>query len=666
MTDLRDDATTDAPALADDGIWARVGRLVTRHPVRVLAGSLVLVLLPLLALPAMTLTHDTLADLPGDAASVAGYRALQRHFAPGETSPLILVVDHDRPVTEPASLLALGDLSRNLRRLDEVDSVRSVAMPTDGEVPQVEGGEDAAAQIGEFRDQLQAAADGAGRLADGAARLEAGLATMATRLPELSSGLTEAESGAGRLLDGTLRLRDGVTELRGGLGDLRTGLVAAGDGAGRLRTDVAEPADAAIREAWEALDAFTVGRTDPEYERAARATGEAYGRITGEHPVTGEPVEDGYAGLAAALAELEDGLAEAVRGVDALDAGAGQLDTGLTEVAEGLRRLRAGLADARPGVAELRDGVDRLRDGAGQLASGAGELRRRLAEGAAQLDDAGFEQLVPGLGRDAAGPFVVTPGMLRAMPEIGDRLSFFLADDDTRTRVFVGLATSAFSPAALDTVDRVTEIAALSLNGSPLASATVAPTGVSAFFNDVDTAADRDFTLIVIAVILGVFLVLVVLLRAVVAPLYMVATVLLSFASALGLTTLVFQGVLGRPGLAWWIPPFLYVLLVALGADYNIYLMSRVREEADRRTTREAVGEATRLTGGVITSAGLILAGSFAALMAAELDSLRQMGFATTVGILLDTFVVRTFLVPSIATLFGRHNWWPSARSRHA
>ncbi len=524
---------------------------------------------------------------------------------------------------------------------------------------------DAAARIGEFQDRLQAAADGAGRIADGAARLEDGLTTIAARLPELSQGLDRAGTGTAELLDGVAQLRTGVDRLRDGLGQLRDGLVEARDGAGQLRTDVAEPADAAVREAWDALEAFTVGKADPEYERAARATGEAYGRITGEDPLTGRQVQPGYDGLAAALGELEAGLGEAVDGAGELRDGTGRLDDGLAQLADGLRQLRDGLDDAEPGVAQLRDGVDRLAAGAAELQDGAARLRRGLAEGASQLADSGLDQLVPGLGEDT-GPFVITPGMLEALPEVRDQLGFFLADDDTRTRVFVGLAVSPFAPEALDTVDRVQEVAELSLNGSPLEDATVASTGVSAFFNDVDAAADRDFTLIVGAVILGVFLVLVLLLRALVAPLYMVATVLLSFASALGITTLVFQGLLGRPGLAWWIPPFLYVLLVALGADYNIYLMSRVREEAERRTTREAVAEGTRLTGGVITSAGLILAGSFAALMAADLSSMREMGFATTVGILLDTFVVRTFLVPSIATLLGRHNWWPSARSREA
>lgn len=663
MTEPRHGEPSATPIEEDDGLWGRIGRLVVAHPVRLLLASSLVVMLPILALPSMELSHDTLDDLPSSADSVIGYDALDAHFPPGETAPLVLVIDDDTDVTAPASLRALADLSRNLKRLDEVETVRSLAMPTNGEVPDVDASADATAELQEFEDGLARATDGAARLRDGASQLATGLERIDARLPELRDGLADGTDGVAQLLDGIGELRGGTGQLRDGLARLRTGLVEARDGAARLRTDVAEPADASIREAWAAIEDFTIGAADPQFERAARATGETYGRITGEDPLTGEPVRPGYDGLAPALGELESGLGEAVTGTDQLAGGAGQLDGGLARVEDGLVALRDGLAEAEPGVADLQDGIARLLDGARRLEDGADELRRGLAQGQAELADSGIDQLVPGLvGGEDAGPFVITPGLLDALPEVRDELRLFLADDDTRTRVLIGLSVSPFSPAALDAVDRVVEVSTLSLNGSPLEDATVAPTGVSSFFNDVDEASDRDFDLILVAVILGVFLVLVVLLRALVAPLYMVVTVLLSFASALGIATLVFQGALGSPGIAWWIPPFLYVLLVALGADYNIYLMSRVREEAERRDTRSAVAEATRLTGGVITSAGLILAGSFAALMSAELESMRQMGFATTVGILLDTFVVRTLLVPSIAVILGRWNWWPSRR----
>lgn len=648
------------PAEADGSYWGRLATYVTTHPGRTLALALVLVLPPLLALPSLRLSHDTLDELPPGTSSVEGFDVLAEHFAPGEVSPLILVIDGDSSVYEPASFRALGDLSRNLKRMPQVATVRSVAMPTDGEVPDL-GDRDDVGALEQLPQELTRAASGAARIADGAAAIRDGLAEIDRRLPELADGVDAARDGADELLDGVQRLRDGMVALRAGLGELRDGLVRARDASGQLRDDVAVPTDAALREAWDALRSFTVGLGDPEYERATRNVGEAYGRVTGEDPVTGQPVAEGYEGLAAALDDLATGLGSAVDGVDDLDAGAGQLTDGLDAVADGLRQLRDGFAEAGPGIEELQDGIEQLLAGARLLAPGAQELADGLEAGAVAIDQAGLTDVL--LGTDA-GPFVLTPGIVAALPDIRDDLAFFVTEDETRTRLFIGLADTPFDQAAIDAVDEIERTAQRTLLGSPLEDARVVPTGVSAFFNDLDAASARDFRLIIVAVIVGVFLVLVLLLRAVVAPLYMVATVLLSFGSALGIAVIAFQGVLGQQGLAWWIPPFLYVLLVALGADYNIFLMSRVREEAETRTTRNAVAEGMRLTGGVITSAGLILAGTFAALMAAPMSSLQQMGFATTVGILLDTFVVRTFLVPALAVLVGRHNWWPSSRAR--
>lgn len=657
--------------MSDEGIWVRIARLVNQHPVRVFAASAAVILLPALAAPTVALSYDTLSELPDDSESVRSFEVLADHFPPGELSPVLIVVEDEAAVTRPASMRALGDLSKNLRRLPSVASVRSVAMPTNGEAPEL--GEAQAAELDRlesFDEELVRAADGARRLEDGLRRLVDGLTRVDRELPTLDEGLAEARRGVGQLLDGVREARDGAGKLADGARRLQDGIAEARDGAARLRDDVAIPAEASIRAAWETLtEDFTVGRADPAYADALEQVGQTYGRLTGEDPRTGEPVEAGYDGLAAALDELATGLDEVADGAGRLADGTAELQDGLGRVEQGLVALRDGLDEAAPGVDELRDGIDRLLSGARRLQDGADQLATRLQEGATEVEKADLGSLVStlagsGAEGEEAGPFVVTAGLLDAVPDLREDLGLFLARDDTTTRIFVGLTTDPFANASVAAIDDIRETTALSLRDSPLQDATVHVTGISALFDAVDTTASGDLPLLVTAVVIGVFLVLVLLLRALVAPIYMVLTVLLSFGAALGLTSMVFTGLLGHEALAWWLPPFLFVLLVALGADYNIYLMSRVREEAETKPTRRAVADATRSTGGVITSAGLILAGTFAALMAARVDSLVQMGFATTMGILLDTFVVRTLLVPSLATLLGRHNWWPGRRAR--
>src|SRR4051812_39974584 len=130
----------------------------------------------------------------------------------------------------------------------------------------------------------------------------------------------------------------------------------------------------------------------------------------------------------------------------------------------------------------------------------------------------------------------------------------------------------------------------------------------------------------------------------------------------MGLTALVWQDLLGKP-VDFTTPLLAFVILVAVGADYNILLMSRVREES-RRATRAGVARAVGATGGVITSAGLIFAGTFIAMATSPVIGLAETGFAVAFGLLLDTFVVRSLLVPSVAAMLGRANWWPGERNR--
>lgn len=188
--------------------------------------------------------------------------------------------------------------------------------------------------------------------------------------------------------------------------------------------------------------------------------------------------------------------------------------------------------------------------------------------------------------------------------------------------------------------------------------------GVTATQVDTNDASIHDRNLI-IPLILGVILViLMLLLRSVLAPVLLVLTTVLSFGTAMGVSALVFNGVFAFPGADPAVPLFGFVFLVALGIDYNIFLMTRVREESLRHGTREGVLRGLTVTGGVITSAGLVLAATFAALSVIPILFLVQLAFIVAFGVLLDTFVVRSLLVPALTYDIGRAIWWPSRLSR--
>ncbi|MDR7385701.1 MMPL family transporter [Promicromonospora iranensis] len=188
--------------------------------------------------------------------------------------------------------------------------------------------------------------------------------------------------------------------------------------------------------------------------------------------------------------------------------------------------------------------------------------------------------------------------------------------------------------------------------------------GESATDLDTNDASIRDRTLIVPIVLVVILLILMLLLRAVLAPVLLVLTTVLSFGTAMGVAALVFNNLLGFPGADPAVPLFGFVFLVALGIDYNIFLMTRVREESLAHGTREGVLRGLRLTGGIITSAGLVLAATFTALAVIPVLFLAQLAFIVAFGVLLDTFAVRSFLVPALSYDIGRAVWWPSRLAR--
>jgi len=184
---------------------------------------------------------------------------------------------------------------------------------------------------------------------------------------------------------------------------------------------------------------------------------------------------------------------------------------------------------------------------------------------------------------------------------------------------------------------------------------------------DINRIANDDLYTILPIVLAVIAILLALLVRSLVAPIYLILSVLLSYGAALGLACIIFVHIGGAAGVNFVLPFLLFIFLMALGEDYNILMMARIREEASHRPLSEAIHRALHLTGTTITSAGVILAGTFAVSgVLGSTSQLRQIGWAIALGVLMDTFLVRTLLVPSITLLLGRWNWWPSRMGRKA
>ncbi len=236
----------------------------------------------------------------------------------------------------------------------------------------------------------------------------------------------------------------------------------------------------------------------------------------------------------------------------------------------------------------------------------------------------------------------------------------FVSADGHAARIDLVLETNPFSPEALDAIPDLRALGRQSASELGLSPEGVLIGGDTAEAYDTRTAGDRDSWVVLPLILLAIGVVLALLLRSLIAPLYLMVTIAFTYLATLGLAVAVFIPWLGHAGIGASVPFFLFVFLNALSVDYNIYLMSRIKEEARRAPLEHATRYALARTGPVITSAGIILAGTFSALMTLPLQDLLQLGFAVAAGVLIDTFITRTLIVPALVGLLGRWNWWPS------
>jgi RND superfamily putative drug exporter len=279
----------------------------------------------------------------------------------------------------------------------------------------------------------------------------------------------------------------------------------------------------------------------------------------------------------------------------------------------------------------------------------------------------GMKMLESALPPGATGPMTVVVANPRQVPLVVQTLKrsgdvAAIAPPQVgkgATRIEATLKSSPYSDDAIDAVDRVRDRIDQVAPGSALIS------GATAVESDSRHFAAKDNRLIMPLVLLVVLLILLILLRSIVAPLVLMVTVVASFLAVMGASVWAFEHIFGYSGLDEYVPIFVFIFLVALGVDYNIFLMARVREEAALHGAREGMRRGLIVTGGVITSAGVVLAGTFFVMAAMPITVLTEIGFAIALGVLFDALIVRTALVPALGFMLGDKMWWP-AKFEHA
>ncbi|MDT5149199.1 MAG: putative drug exporter of the superfamily [Mycobacterium sp.] len=627
--------------------WRRSGVHIARKPKVHLAVSFVILTSLAATVSLVKFNYDDRKTLPAEAASNRGYAAMDAHFPVASTlQQFLLVKSPDVDLRTPRSLADLEQLAHRVSSLPGIDLVRGITRPTGGVLEQAK----TSYQVGQVGDKLL---DGSTQIAAGDSDLSQ-LSGGAHQLADVLGGVRgQVVNSLGSIRGLVTALSDMATKFGGDTPlkkiDSSSSLVAnmqvlgaeLDDNIARI-TGVYSWAEPIVN----ALNASPLCNFDPACVQS---------RSDLQRVVTA--YQDGTLGK---LSNLGNQLKVTQDG-QSLDQVLLALGTPLDDAIASARKL--GITDPASIQKQLlgvQQGANQLADASQQLAMGVQTLvdkTRQIGDG---MDQASAFLLA--MKRDGADPpmsgFYI-PTEILTQAEFKKAATLFISADGHTARYLVQTGLDPFSTAAMDQVQQIIKTAESAQPNTTLADAKVSMVGFSVAQRDIRDYYNSDIEWIIIVTLIVVFLILVALLRSLVAPIYLVASVILSYVSAVGIGVVFFQFILGDQ-LSWNVPGMAFLVLVAVGADYNLLLISRIREEAVGRGIRSGVIRTVGSTGGVITSAGLIFAASMFGLTASSISNIVQVGFIIGVGLMLDTFVVRTITVPAMAVIVGKSNWWPS------
>ncbi|TLH68769.1 MMPL family RND transporter [Mycolicibacterium phocaicum] len=629
--------------------WRRSGVHIVRRPVTHLAGSLAVLLALAGCATLVDFNYDNRKDLPEDAASNAGYEALNKHFPVSTTMQQFVLIQSAHDLRAPKALADLEQMAQRIGQLPNIDAVRGITRPTGDVLEQAkatyQAGEvgsklkDASNLIHGNESNLQKLVDGEYQLADALNQIRTqvlgSIQPIRTMLSQMSA--IQSRYGGSKTIDDLDKSAKMVSEMTS-LGDAIGGqLVRVGD---------------VYKWSSRALDMLNATPFCNYYQACNELRAGLQNVSDGNDPETVQKVIN--LGHMLQQYKSDPGMDDKVRGI-------GTNIESVTKLLKQLRLYDTGDLDRR--LQQAVEGVNLLADSSKQLADGVKLLVDQVRTMGGGLNQA--SSFLLGMRRDANTPqmagFYVPPEIL-GRNEFEKAATLFVSPDGHTVRYLVQTALDPFGVEAMDQTNAIVKAAETALPNTTLSDAKVSMIGLSAVNRDLRDYYNSDIQYIVAVTLIVVFLILVQLLRAVVAPLYLVLSVVLSYGSALGIGVVFFQFILGE-GINWSVPGVAFLVLVAVGADYNLLLISRIRDEA-KYGVPSAIVKTVAATGGVITSAGLIFAASMLALTVSSILSAVQTGFIIGVGLLLDTFIVRTVTVPAIAALLRDANWWPSKSPR--
>ena len=659
----------------ENKFWGKTSSFAVKHPI-ISTVIILLILGPMIFLHQEKLNFDTIGELGNKYPSSKAINLVAEHFGKGQAMPATVVIDTGKALDNNESLSVIDNITERLKSIKGVKQVSSITQPqgkpiddfyVDSQMGSVTDGlsqtQDGVDQI---HDGLKQAQDGfgsadfskVGQMVDGTAKLEEGMDALTNGLKQIQAGIDDGSRNS-------KTITNGIAAIETNLSKMSSGVAILAENYGKMQTGYKEMGTH-YQDAARAL--LGVKGALSQMETMVTSLGSSY---------EGSQNDANYLALKQTINQLSssldkitpEGIQTLNDNYDAITAGFGKanknltaISSGLSQMADGLKKLESGLDQASSGIGTIVKNMNSVTNGLGQMKTG----KQQLADGlkgfsvfGEKLSDVntGLEQISDGLGQTNGyltqfhtNKTFFIPKEALTNKDFKKSFDTFMSKDRKITKFMVVLNDDPYSEAALKTVEQINKTVSDGLKGTVLSDAKSGTSGPSATTNDMNNVLTRDLNKTTAIVIIGVLLVLFFVIRSFWTPVFITASLVGAYYAAMFIINYIFIDLQGLEGISSFVPFFSFIIIVALGVDYSIFLMMRFKEYPEMGA-KEAIVLASRQIGGVIIAAVIILGGTFATLMPAGIVLLSELAIAVISGLVILCFILLPIFVPALIAL---------------
>ncbi|WP_424321121.1 MMPL family transporter [Lacticaseibacillus chiayiensis] len=679
-------------------LWRNLSKVAIARPLITL-GTIAIIVVPFLLNANQTLNFNNADELPETLQSKVGYRLIQDHYSKGMASPTTIYIQSKHALNTPTVLGTIDDITNYLQKEKGVKTVASVTQPSGSKIKslylndqlktitsgltqsvkglkQVQSGlNDASAGIKNANvagstQQVQTLANGTSTLSTGANSLSNGIGQYTSGVTSLNNGLGQLSSQLPALSSGVNALKSGSNQLTQGMNQLKSNSTVLASGMNQLSsqssklTTAMNQLDSQIETlSGTAQQILTLINQRPAGDQLNQQVLDKINTFSNDvHQLT-----DSTGALGDGIKTLNAGTTAMNNGIGTLTNGTNQLNSGINSLNNQVPTLVSGMNQLSSGSSQLASQNDSLNNGASQIASGAEQVNTgvqtlntkvkaisqqvsSMQSGLTSADKAlgtiangstSMKQYLTELQHSYLGNKFYIPDATLKSKTFKPALSTYMFDGNKITKLTVVLKDDPSTDTAAQQIRTIKTDLTAKLKHTPLADATVAIGGQTSQTADLQDLANGDFERTAAIMIIGISIALIVVTRSLIQPISIIATLITAYVTSLGLTKLFSTYVLGRDMLTWNTPFFGFIMLVALGVDYSIFLMVRYRDNAlEGGTMTQRIAKAATVIGAVVISAAIILSGTFAAMIPSGITTLIQVALVVIFGLILLVFLL--------------------------